>query len=99
MLFVCDPLILARRELAETGMSSSAVVEDLDVLEDLAAELGLGRLCTTVINSFLSVAKKLSATALSKQSPESPSTARSLQLEPSGRRPETRIASPGRNGE
>ena len=48
MLFVCDSLVLARGELPESGVASSAIVEDLDVLEDLAAELSLGRPCVTV---------------------------------------------------
>jgi uncharacterized protein (TIGR04141 family) len=43
MLFVCDSLVFARGELPESCVASSAIVEDLDVLEDLTAELGLGR--------------------------------------------------------
>jgi hypothetical protein len=45
---------------------AAAVEEDLDVLEDLSSELGLreGQL-RPWMSSFLSVAEKLSATALS----------------------------------
>jgi hypothetical protein len=51
---------------------AAAVEEDLDVLEDLAAQLALGRPGAPWTSSFLNVAKKLSATALSKQSPRLP---------------------------
>ena len=60
------------RAHAERSVAALAVVEDLDVVEDLvrsSAFCGHGRRLTS---SFLSVAKKLSATALSKQSPRLP---------------------------
>jgi hypothetical protein len=50
-------------------VASLAVVEDLDVVEDLGAQFGLCRQERRWMSSFLRVAKKLSATALSKQSP------------------------------
>ena len=55
--------------MPERAVAALAVVEDLDVVEDLGAQLVLGRPRAAVDESFLIVAKKLSATALSKQSP------------------------------
>lgn len=42
MSFACDSRIRSAR-VTESGVASPAVVEDLDVLEDLATELGLGQ--------------------------------------------------------
>jgi hypothetical protein len=53
------------REKAECGVSAVAVEEDLDVLEDFGAQLGLRWPAAAVDELFVSVAKKLSATALS----------------------------------
>jgi hypothetical protein len=73
MMVVGDRLELRWREKPERGVSTAAVEEDLDVLEDLGPEFGLGWPGAAVwMSSFLSVAKKLSATALSKESPRLP---------------------------
>jgi hypothetical protein len=50
-------------------VAAAAVEEHFDVLEDLASQFGLGRPWAAVDELVLSVARKLSATALSKQSP------------------------------
>src|SRR5215207_414196 len=42
MMMVGDRLELRRGEKSERGVPAAAVVEDLDVLEDLGAQLGLG---------------------------------------------------------
>jgi hypothetical protein len=46
-------------------VSPAAVEEDIDAVEDFGAQLGLRRPGTPVDKFFFSVAKKLSATALS----------------------------------
>jgi hypothetical protein len=69
MMVVGDRLELLGREKAERGVPTSAVEEDLDVREDLGPQLGLRRPGAAVDELFFKVAKKLSATALSKQSP------------------------------
>jgi hypothetical protein len=51
---------------------AAAVEEDLDVLEDRGAQLGLRRPRASADELLLKVTKKLSATALSKQSPREP---------------------------
>src|SRR6476469_9073216 len=42
MMVVGDRLVLRWREIPERGVSASAIEEDLDVLEDLRAQFGLG---------------------------------------------------------
>ena len=64
-MMVGDRLELRWGEKAERGVPAAAVVEDLDVLEDLGAQFGLGWPVAAVDERFLQVAKKLSATALS----------------------------------
>ena len=53
-------------------MPAAAVEEDLDALEDLRASSALDGQERPWMSSFFRVAKKLSATALSKQSPRLP---------------------------
>ena len=62
-------LELHGRAHPERRVPAAAVEEDLDVLEDLGAQFGLGGPGAAVDELVLKVAKKLSATALSKQSP------------------------------
>ena len=68
--------VIGRAAVAEGGVASEAVVEPLDVVED--GRLGmLSRGQTARCNSSdLSVAKKLSAAALSKQVPGRPTLER-----------------------
>ena len=65
----CDcflgPFVLSRGEHAQGGVAAVAVVERLDVLEHGGLELEAGRPCAAVDEFFLSVAKNVSATALS----------------------------------
>ncbi len=65
-------LVFLGCEVVERGVSSLAVVEALDVLEDGGAEICLVGHEWRCTSSFLMVAKKLSATALSNASPFDP---------------------------
>ena len=62
-------LVVDGRSLPEGAVAALAVIEDLDVVENFGAQLGPCRPARRWMSSFLRVAKKLSATALSKQSP------------------------------
>lgn len=86
--------LLGRAE-AERAVPAAAVIERLDVVEDRSSSrVGQDR---RWMSSFFNVAKKLSATALSKQSPREPID----WAMPAGglvvRRPATRVGCPDRS--
>src|SRR5688572_18456996 len=53
MMIVCDRLVLRGREKSVASVAALAVVERLDVVEELAAQFGLGRPCASVHEFFL----------------------------------------------
>ena len=65
LLLLVAALVVDRREIAEGGVTSPRIVEALDELEHGHARFGLGLEAAPIEKLALSVAKKLSAIALS----------------------------------
>jgi len=63
------PFVVGRAELAQGRVAPAWVVEAFEVVEDGHPRLGPGAEAVAVESSHSRVAKKLSAMALSKQSP------------------------------